>query len=287
MTPATDAPAFVYEDRIGPSIHGDDRYYDPGHYVDQAALEDEFYWHLHRRDVLLDRMREHCPSGIGRFIELGCGTGTVATHLNEHGYHVDYADVHEDALRYARQRAERRLGTPAAPRRFVRIDITTQALPGEYNGALLLDVLEHLPDDRAVLTRVRDTLVAGASDPMILFTVPAFPFLWSPWDDLNRHRRRYTKRSVVDLATACGLRVVRTTYFFFPLFFAAAAVKGLRTLRGRGHASSASDRITELAEARSYPPLNRGMLRLLAIERAWLARRDLPLGTSLVCVARA
>jgi hypothetical protein len=41
-----------------------------------------------------------------------------------------------------------------------------------------------------------------------------------------------------------------------------------------------------MAETTNHPALNAAMLRLLALEGAWLRRRDLPLGTSILVMAR-
>ena len=150
---------------------------------------------------------------------------------------------------------------------------------------LLLDVLEHLPDDRGVMRAVHAAL-AGRPDPFVLFTVPAFRQLWSPWDDLEKHKRRYTLGEARALAADAGFEIARASYFFFPLFFAAAAVKGLRVARAALAGPPPPPRFDRLTEARNNAALNRVMLRLLAPERRWLARRPLPLGTSIFVLAR-
>ena len=180
---------------------------------------------LHRRGCSATFLPPPSPSGACHR-RLGCGVGTVATYLNRLGLCVDYADVHAEALRRARERA----GEAARGRRFTRVDITRGLPPGNHRGVLLLDVLEHLPDDRAVLRAVHAAL-AGRPDAFVLFTVPAFRQLWSPWDDLEKHKRRYTLGEARALAAETGYTIERASYFFFPLFFAAAAVKGLRVAR--------------------------------------------------------
>jgi SAM-dependent methyltransferase len=266
-----------------------DRFFDPAEFEIRASLEDQHYWHLYRRALLLDVIDKACPDRSLPIVELGCGVGTVATYLNENGFHVDYADVHAEALRLARQRAAPRLGERLADLQFSRVDVTRGIPAGNHRGVLLLDVLEHLPDDRQVMRAAHAALTAdGAarSDRFVLFTVPAFQMLWSPWDDLEKHKRRYTRAGAVALAEDTGFDVVRATYFFFPLFFAAAAVKGLRTLRDAARGKPAPAAMHELTEAKNNAALNRGMLALLALERRWLARRDLPLGTSVLVLAR-
>jgi SAM-dependent methyltransferase len=271
-------------------------FFDPAEFQTRAWLEDQHYWHVYRRTVVLDVLR---AAGVGpgqSLIELGCGAGTVATFLNQSGLRVDYSDVHGEALRFAIERAQTRLAdrdprTP--PPRFLRADITQALPPGEYDGVLLLDVLEHLPDDRAVLGAVRDRLrerqraqAGGAFRPFVLFTVPAFQFLWSPWDDLEKHKRRFTLAGARDLAQGFGFEIERATYFFFPLFFAAGGVKALRLARASLLGVAPPPRFEAMAETKNHPALNAAMLRLLEIERRWLRTRDLPLGTSILILAR-
>jgi SAM-dependent methyltransferase len=262
-------------------------FFDPSEFATRAWLEDEHYWHLHRRRVILDVLRQAGVDRTRALMDLGCGTGTVATFLNESGLSVDYCDVHREALTFARARARARLPPGGREPRYVRADITRALPPGDYDGVLLLDVLEHLPDDGAVLRAIRALLERrAAARPFVLFTVPAFQFLWSPWDDRERHKRRYTLKGARDLAVRAGFSVERSTYLFFPLFFADAGVKAARALRNlaappRGRAAFAS-----MAETTHPRALNAAMLRILGPERAWLARADLPLGTSALVLAR-
>jgi SAM-dependent methyltransferase len=264
-----------------------DTYFDPREFLTRGKFEDEHYWHVYRRQVILQILREAMPQPADPLIELGCGAGTVTTYLNEHGYRVDYADVHREALDLARARAEARLGERSRALRFVRLDICKQDLPKRYRGVFLFDVLEHLPDDVGVLERVRRAFVPGADkNALLMFTVPAFPALWSPFDDVEKHKRRYTSLDARRLTEGAGFEVVRMTYFFFPLFFAAAAVKGLRRARDLVIRAKPVRSYSELVEANPGPTLNALMARVLSAEKSWLAKRDLPLGTSLICVAR-
>lgn len=275
-----------YEDRLGTPQDAGREYFDGAEFALRAELEHSHYWHVHRRNVILDQLRASHPATADlRLIELGCGIGTVATHLNEHGYHVDYGDVYGSALEIAAQRAQQRLGAAARERRFLRLDITQPLPEAGWSGILLFDVLEHLPDDRTVLSQLHDALRA-VRDGFVMITVPAFPMLWSPWDDIEHHKRRYTQAGLCALLQRCGFFVKHSTYFFSPLFFAALGVKGLRRLRdatlGRPRANSISD----LTESKNHAVLNHLMLAALSPEQRWLRHATLPLGTSILAIAQ-
>jgi SAM-dependent methyltransferase len=264
-----------------------DRYFPSEEFRGREAWEGRHYWHLYRRTVILQTLRRVAPRPGLRLIELGCGVGTVSTYLNGNGYRVDYADVHQEALDRARRGARERLGDAAGDRLFLRLDVTRQSPPPHYEGILLLDVLEHLPDDLGVLRRIGQSLAAAGPAAFLLLTVPAFPVLWSRWDEAELHQRRYTRRRLCALAESAGLRVERATYFFLPLFLPALAAAVVQSRRrdvpgaGRGPADP-----TTLVEFRQGLWLSRLMLPLLSPERWWLDRGNLPFGTSLLLVAR-
>lgn len=275
-----------YEDRLGTPPEAGQAYFDGQEFGLRAQLEHSHYWHVHRRAVILKELRAYvAPAACGRLVELGCGIGTVATHLNQHGYCVDYADVYGSALEIAAARAGEQLGAAVAERRFLRLDVT-QGLPEpSWSGILMFDVIEHLPDDAAVLAQLHDAL-GDQKDGFVMITVPAFQLLWSPWDELEKHKRRYTQGGLEALLMRSGFSVERSTYFFAPLFFAALGVKGLRTLRDLVRGRSQPQGIGELTEAKNIALLNRLMLSVLAPERRWLPDRRLPLGTSILAIAR-
>jgi len=272
-----------YEDLVdAPESCGDD-YFDGEEFALRAEIEATQYWHVHRRQILLQTLRSRPLGDDARLVELGCGIGTVATHLNAGGLHVDYGDVFGSALTIAHQRAVATLGDKANDRRFMRVDVTRPLPLSGYEGILMFDVLEHLPDDLAVLTHVHDALPSGG---FLMLTVPAFQFLWSPWDDIEKHKRRYTRANLTALLARTGFEVERATYFFMPLFFAASAVKGLRAVKNAVAPTGPAEDITQLAEAQGGPVLNRVMLGILAAERPWLSQLPLPLGTSVMAIAR-
>ncbi len=275
----------LFEDLIG-DTSGDygAEHFSPDEFALREALEDHHYWHLHRRQVIFEELLRAGVPRKSQLIELGCGIGTVATYLNARGYCVDYSDIHPEALVIARRRAQSALGSAADTRSFVRFDVTRGPLERRYDGVLMLDVLEHLPDDRLALGNAIQRLPPGG---VVVFTVPAFQLLWSPWDDMEHHKRRYTVAQARTLATDVGLIVQRATCFFFPLFFAALGVKLLRKARevAVGPAPVAEN-ILEMAETKTNPVLNSVARRVLAAEHPVRRSLGFALGTSVLCVAR-
>jgi len=94
--------------------------------------------------------------------------------------------------------------------------------PTECDLVLMMDVLEHVDDDRGLVRHYAAKVPAGAH---FLVTVPAFRFLWSGHDIFLEHKRRYRLAEIETALSDAGLRVVRGAYYFGLVFPLAAAVR--------------------------------------------------------------
>ena len=80
-----------------------------------------------------------------------------------------------------------------------------------------MDVLEHLDDDAVALCELTRLVRPGG---LIIITVPALQWLWSDWDVVLHHRRRYYKADVRRLVAQPDLQIVHLAYtncFALPL----------------------------------------------------------------------
>jgi len=73
-----------------------------------------------------------------------------------------------------------------------------------FDIALMLDVLEHIEDDRGALESLYQLLSPGG---YAILTVPALMSLWSVHDEVNLHFRRYHKRPFRTLLTDAGFTI--------------------------------------------------------------------------------
>lgn len=85
------------------------------------------------------------------------------------------------------------------------------------DSCVCLNVLEHIQDDTGALRAMASLLTRGG---VIVLLVPAFQALYGPIDRNLGHYRRYSRRSLVRLAEAAGLRVRKAHYMNFLGFFA-------------------------------------------------------------------
>jgi SAM-dependent methyltransferase len=100
------------------------------------------------------------------------------------------------------------------------MDFRRSAASADADLVLLMDVLEHVEDDVALLSEHVRIAPAGAR---FVVSVPAFGWLWSPHDTFLEHRRRYTLKQLMRVVAASGLAPIRGFYFFASVFPAAAA----------------------------------------------------------------
>src|SRR6516165_6366800 len=87
---------------------------------------------------------------------------------------------------------------------------------------LMMDVLEHVDDDRGLVRHYAAKVPSGAH---FLVTVPAFRFLWSGHDVFLEHKRRYRLGEIENAMRDAGLQIAKGAYYFGLVFPLAAAVR--------------------------------------------------------------
>ena len=97
--------------------------------------------------------------------------------------------------------------------------------PHLYDVILLLDVIEHIEDSKGELRRAFDLLAPGGH---LLILVPAFNYLYSPFDKAIGHFRRYD-RSILRAELPPELIRVKTRYLDSLAFFLSLANKWFLT----------------------------------------------------------
>ena len=80
----------------------------------------------------------------------------------------------------------------------------------KYDNITLIDVLEHISNDKAVLAKISNML---ADDGRMVIVVPANPMLYGKRDQSIGHYRRYSKNQLLDLINSCGMRAISIRYW--------------------------------------------------------------------------
>lgn len=109
---------------------------------------------------------------------------------------------------------------------------------GPFDWMLLLDVLEHVEDDGALLgSLVRDRLGPGGH---ALVSVPAWPWLYGQHDRALGHHRRYSPRALDGLLRQCGLTILSRGGLFHSLIPLRLPDRLAERLRGPARAQGPS-----------------------------------------------
>ena len=228
-------------------------------------VENTHWWFSARKEILLRYLDVRLPlPPTARLLDVGCGTGAILESFSRR-YQAFGTDMAPQAIDFCRERGLTRLycGT-----------LETYPPSEPFDLLTMLDMLEHVEDDGGLLRAARRLLRAEGH---ILIAVPAFPSLWSDHDEVLHHKRRYTRRGLRRLVEHAGFTVEHLT-FLNCLLFPVAWVK------------RAAARVTgaEGANDLEIPPrsLNAVLRELFRIEGRVLPHASLPVGLSLLCLAR-
>jgi len=166
------------------------------------------------------------PFLSGRVLEVGAGVGTFAARvLALPG--VEQLVLVEPASNLA-PRLHARFGGDGrveVARHVSEVDRRTA-----FDCAVMVNVLEHVLEEHAMLVALRNLLRPGGS---LLLLAPAYPFLFGSLDEAFGHVRRYTKSGLAESLRAAGFEVSSLRYFNGPgvvSWFVAGRVLRRRTI---------------------------------------------------------
>jgi SAM-dependent methyltransferase len=232
------------------------------------AERDHFWFHGFRRFVA--PLLAHATAGKPRaaILDCGCGTGNNLTMLRHYGRACGI-DITMSGLMYAHNRGERQVARASAT-----------ALPfaaGQFDLVTSFDVLYAFDDEmeRAALNEMYRVLRPGGQ---ILINTAALKSLRGNHSVLGGEKRRYDRRELRDHLISTGFTVLRITYTNFTLLPMVAGVRWMQRLSGH----------RESTQEMNVPsrPVNTALASLLAVEAAALRVVNMPLGSSLLALAR-
>lgn len=228
-------------------------------------------WERARLAFVVDLLRRHAPDGP--VLDVGAGDGYVARALHTAGRHVVAVD---DAFTTDDIAGLAAVGIAAQ---------TTLPTVSAYRVALLLDVIEHVDDDVALLRAAAAGVDEGG---VLIVTVPAWPALFSSHDRALDHRRRYTPPALADALHRAGLDIVEGG----GLFHALLLPRAVTVWRERRAAVTTTPDVARIAGFRAPVIVADAVAAALRAEqhlsRAVARRRPLPRGLpGLSCYAVA
>lgn len=241
-------------------------------YATLFAFETDYWWYRTLHGVLLDTLDAlRLPDGP-RILDAGCGTGGLLLRL-QHGLSPQAC-----GFDYAAQAAS------FWPARGVRRGVlaSINELPyadASFDAVVSVDVLESdgVDERKALSELLRVTRPGGC----VLVTVPAFTWMMTEEHHRAVHAsRRYTRASALALWEGLPAQIVRATYLFALIFPAVAAYRLALRLRPPVQGPPRSE-LKPIAG-----PVNHLLTAYNALERRLLRQADMPVGSSILMVAR-
>jgi SAM-dependent methyltransferase len=181
-------------------------------------------WEVARARFFGKVVAEAIPAGVpARVLDVGAGDGYLARSLLG-GIPVGSSVTCVDS-NYTDAELQRFASPPTVGLSF------TRARPaGRFDVILLLDVIEHIADDRAFLD---DILGASlAANGLVVVSVPAWDLLYGQHDLALKHFRRYQPAQCRALLQAAGLEIVLDGGLFHSLLLPRVAQRIGEAARG-------------------------------------------------------
>ena len=143
-----------------------------------------------------------------RILEIGAGIGNLTNQFIPRELYVA-SDINPHYLEYMRSYA---IGKPYL--RVMRVDAGVAAdfagIQGAFDTAIMINVLEHVPDEQLSLQNLRTALAPGGR---VVILVPQHPGLYGSLDEVLEHRERYTSAGLRRSLETAGFEVERVFDF--------------------------------------------------------------------------
>ena len=170
-----------------------------------ADLWRRHWWWRVRHEIVLRELSLACQRSTAspplRILDIGCAGGVAFDDFSRYG------EIH--GIEPDGQLVD---STPQWRHRVEQVMFGAEYQPTQpFDVILMLDVLEHIEDDRAALNKLLGLLKPGG---YAILTVPALGWLWSVHDDINLHFRRYYRRPLRKLLIQSGFHVRQLKYLF-------------------------------------------------------------------------
>jgi ubiquinone/menaquinone biosynthesis C-methylase UbiE len=235
------------------------------------AERDHFWFKGFRQFIgpLVDQALAGRPDA--RLLDCGCGTGTnlhqFRTRCDAFGF-----DLTPGGLRFARTHGGLRVA---------RASIThVPFAPATFDVVTSFDVLQCVTEAQETLAMASMARVLKPGGALIL-NVAALEMLSGSHAVLSEEVRRYTKPLMRQALSRAGLVPERITYTNFTLFPLMLATRTWQRLRGAARPDALTSEITVPSA-----PVNTALTGVLSLEARALRFTNLPIGSSLLVLAR-
>lgn len=235
-------------------------------FEDLYTLEEQHWWHVSKRRNVTSCIQYYLKKSNAVILDVGCGTGKNLEQLKELGK-IYGLDSSKEAIEFCKKRGLDNIKLGQA-----------ENMPfkqNSFNLITLLDVLEHTDDNKTL----REVYRVLQKDGLLIITVPAFKWLWSEWDKVLHHKRRYNKYDIISVLSKNNFKVIYTTYLYSFLVLPALIIRKMKQKLFRKKEYTSDFQM-------SNSLLNWVMSYVSKIEFKLAQKITIPIGTTILVVAK-
>lgn len=188
---------------LAPQLEADESGYPQEVFEILRRLEARSFWFRSRNRLIQWAFARYFPNADS-LLEVGCGTGFVLEGLQQHfpDLRLTGSEISSRGLAVAAARIQ--------GAELLQMDARSIPFRSHFATIAAFDVLEHIPEDEAVLRAIHKALRPGGG---LLVTVPQHPSLWSEVDVYAHHVRRYRRRDLIAKLRQSGFEILNATSF--------------------------------------------------------------------------
>ena len=234
-------------------------------YKEQYENQKKHWWFVAKKKIIMSKVWKVKKKKLDlQILDMGCGTGLMLSELAKVGK-TSGMDFSKEAIKYAKKSYDGTILQGTLP-------LKVPYDKDSFDLIVSLDVIEHIDDDEKTLQVIHNLLKDGGK---CILTVPACMFLWSHHDDINHHKRRYSRKELQKKILDAGFKIEFITYYNFFLF---PIIYLTRLLEGKNPKNISSDV--------SMPSkwLNFLLEKIFSLENLFIGWLRLPIGVSLITV---
>lgn len=228
------------------------------------SYEDNHWWFQGRRDMITKILYGNSKNSA--ILDIGCSGGSLLRILKKKGFNdVIGIDINEESIKQCKKKGLKNV--------HVMNGAKTSFKSKKFDIIIASDILEHIKQEEEALKEWKRILKKNGK--LVIF-VPAFKGLWSNHDNVSRHYRRYTKKSLMNSLIKASFKLEKVSYWNFISFFPASLVRLLQRYSTR----EKKDQLFVV-----NPQFNKTIIKILRFENYLLTTGNFPIGLSVFAIA--